>query len=105
MKSRLTNRKWQTAGLLLVLLTMTAGLAWARSAASSLPRERLLATAVIAAPCWAGRRSAAAFSHKVARAGYRPSRAMRWASDRRKVHNSDRSALRILPIQKRRRSE
>ena len=32
MKSRQTNRKWQTAGLLLVLLTMTAGLAWARSA-------------------------------------------------------------------------
>jgi len=32
MKSRLSNRKWQTAGLLLVLLTMTAGLAWARSA-------------------------------------------------------------------------
>jgi hypothetical protein len=32
MKSALTDRKWQTAGLLLVLLTMTAGLAWARSA-------------------------------------------------------------------------
>jgi len=31
MKSPLTNRKWQTAGLLLVLLTMAAGLAWARS--------------------------------------------------------------------------
>ena len=30
MKSPLTNRKWQTAGLLLVLLTMAAGLAWAR---------------------------------------------------------------------------
>ena len=32
MKSLQTNRKWQTAGLLLVLLTMGAGLAWARSA-------------------------------------------------------------------------
>jgi hypothetical protein len=32
MKSLLTNRKLRTAGLLLVLLTMGAGLAWARSA-------------------------------------------------------------------------
>ncbi len=32
MRSLITNRKWQTAGLLLVLLTMTSGLASARSA-------------------------------------------------------------------------
>jgi hypothetical protein len=41
MKSRLTNRKWQTAGLLLVLLTMTAGLAWARSATTPPAGQRV----------------------------------------------------------------
>jgi hypothetical protein len=41
MKSLLTNRKWQSAGLLLVLLTMTAGLAWARSATTPPAGQRV----------------------------------------------------------------
>ena len=44
MKSLLTNRKWQTAGLLLVLLTMTAGLALARTAATPPPGHRIYDT-------------------------------------------------------------
>jgi hypothetical protein len=41
MKSRFNNRKWQTAGLLLVLLTMGASLAWARSATPPPPGRRV----------------------------------------------------------------
>ncbi len=41
MKSLFTNRKWQTAGLLLVLLTMAAGLAVARSATPPPPGQRV----------------------------------------------------------------
>ncbi|MBN2466046.1 hypothetical protein JXD38_10550, partial [candidate division WOR-3 bacterium] len=41
MKSLLTNCKWQTAGLLLVLLTMVAGLAVARSATPPPPGQRI----------------------------------------------------------------
>jgi hypothetical protein len=41
MKSLLTNRKWQTAGLLLVLLTMATGLAWARSATTPPAGQRV----------------------------------------------------------------
>jgi len=44
MKLLLTNRKWQTAGLLLVLLTMTAGLAWGRSATPPPPGQRVYDT-------------------------------------------------------------
>jgi hypothetical protein len=41
MKSLPTNRKWQKAGLLLVLLTMTAGPALARSATTPPPGQRI----------------------------------------------------------------
>ena len=41
MKSLLTNRKWQTAGLLLVLLTIGAGLALARSATTPPAGQRI----------------------------------------------------------------